>query len=55
VLVGKEDAATPVELSQEIATTIPGARLIVLRDCGHLSTMEKQELVTAELVAWVRG
>jgi pimeloyl-ACP methyl ester carboxylesterase len=55
VLVGKEDAATPVELSQEMATAIPGARLIVLRDCGHLSTMEKPELVTAELVAWVRG
>jgi pimeloyl-ACP methyl ester carboxylesterase len=55
VLVGKEDAATPVELSQEMAAAIPGARLIVLRDCGHLSTMEKPELVTAELVAWVRG
>jgi pimeloyl-ACP methyl ester carboxylesterase len=55
VLVGKEDAATPVELSQEMATAIPGARLIVLRDCGHLSTMEKPDLVTAEFVAWVRG
>jgi pimeloyl-ACP methyl ester carboxylesterase len=55
VLVGNEDAATPVELSQEMSAAIPGARLIVLRDCGHLSTMEKPELVTSELVAWMRG
>jgi len=53
VLVGKEDAATPVELSDEMAAAIPGARLVVVPDCGHLSTMEKPEAVTRELVAWM--
>ncbi len=47
VLVGREDALTPVELSQEIAAGIPGARLEIIPDCGHLSTMERPRPSTA--------
>ena len=53
VLVGKEDAATPPALSDEIAAAIPGARLAKIAACGHLSTMERPEAVTQELVAWM--
>jgi pimeloyl-ACP methyl ester carboxylesterase len=53
VLVGREDALTPVELSQEIAAGIPGARLEVVPECGHLSTMERPEAVNAALRAWL--
>jgi pimeloyl-ACP methyl ester carboxylesterase len=53
VLVGREDALTPVELSQEIAAGIPGAKLEVVPDCGHLSTMERPEAVNRALRAWL--
>ena len=55
VLVGEQDVATPPELSREMASAIPGARLVVVPDCGHLSTLEKPEEVTTELVAWMKG
>ena len=53
VLVGREDALTPVELSQEIAAGIPGARLEIIPDCGHLSTMERPEPVNRAFRTWL--
>jgi len=53
VLVGDDDQATPPELSREIAAGIPGARLVVIADSGHLSTLEQPEQVTEALVAWM--
>jgi pimeloyl-ACP methyl ester carboxylesterase len=53
VLVGDGDEATPPELSREIAAGIPGARLVVIPDSGHLSTLERPEAVTGALVEWM--
>lgn len=53
VVVGREDALTPLEMSQEIAGAIPGARLEIVGDCGHLSTMERPEAVNRALRAWL--
>ncbi|MCX7323079.1 MAG: alpha/beta fold hydrolase [Hyphomicrobiales bacterium] len=53
VLVGSEDRLTPVEDSQEIAAGITGSKLMVIPGCGHLSTLEAPEIVTAELSAWL--
>jgi pimeloyl-ACP methyl ester carboxylesterase len=53
VLVGEGDELTPPELAKEIAGGISGAKLVVLPDCGHLSTMEKPEAVNAALAAWL--
>jgi pimeloyl-ACP methyl ester carboxylesterase len=53
VLVGEQDAATPPALSDEMAAAIPAARLVKVSECGHLSTMERPEAVTKELVAWM--
>jgi pimeloyl-ACP methyl ester carboxylesterase len=53
VLVGAQDKATPVELAQEIAAAIAGARLVVVPDCGHLSTIERPGTVTEAMVAWM--
>jgi pimeloyl-ACP methyl ester carboxylesterase len=55
VLVGDGDVLTPPKLSQEIASAISGARLVVVPDCGHLSTLERPEAVTAALVEWMRS
>jgi pimeloyl-ACP methyl ester carboxylesterase len=53
VLVGDDDQATPAELSREIAAGVPGSRLLVIADSGHLSTLEQPERVTEALVAWM--
>ena len=50
VLVGDGDRLTPPKLSQEMAAGIPGARLVVVPDCGHLSTLEQPQAVTTALV-----
>jgi pimeloyl-ACP methyl ester carboxylesterase len=53
VLVGDGDAATPPELNKEIADGIPGARYVLVPDCGHLSTIERPEAVNAALAQWL--
>lgn len=53
VVVGADDAATPVAKSQTIAAKIPGARLEVIPDCGHTSTLEQPTAVAGLLRAFV--
>jgi len=53
VLCGAEDALTPRHLHEEMAGMIPGARLVVVPDCGHLSTMERPEAVTQAMREWL--
>jgi pimeloyl-ACP methyl ester carboxylesterase len=54
VLVGDGDELTPPALAQELAAGIPGARLVTVPDCGHLSTMERPEAVNQALTNWMR-
>jgi pimeloyl-ACP methyl ester carboxylesterase len=53
VLVGDADALTPPELAHEMVDAISGARLVVVPDCGHLSTLERPEAVSEALVEWM--
>jgi pimeloyl-ACP methyl ester carboxylesterase len=53
VLIGREDALTPLELSQEMAAGIPKAKLEIVSDCGHLSTMERPQQVNNVLRSWL--
>ena len=53
VLVGDGDELTPPELAKEICTGISGARLVVVPECGHLSTIEKPDAVNAALAEWL--
>jgi pimeloyl-ACP methyl ester carboxylesterase len=53
VIVGQEDALTPVEMAREIAKGIPGARLKIIPNCGHLSTLEQPKAVNRALRAWL--
>jgi pimeloyl-ACP methyl ester carboxylesterase len=55
VLVGAQDRGTPPELAQEIAGGIAGARLVVVPECGHLSTLERPQAVTQALVEWMQA
>ena len=53
VVCGRDDAALPLFLSEEIAAAIKGSKLIVIEQCGHLTTMEKPEETTAILRRWL--
>jgi pimeloyl-ACP methyl ester carboxylesterase len=53
VLCGRQDALTPLALHEEIAGLVPGAKLLVVEDCGHLSTLEKPATVTAAMRQWL--
>lgn len=53
VVVGEEDQLTPPDLAREMAAKIKRARLEVIADCGHMSTMEQPEVVNGLLRDWL--
>lgn len=53
VLCGREDQLTPLADSEFIANAIPGAKLVVIEECGHLSTLERPGEVNAALREWL--
>jgi pimeloyl-ACP methyl ester carboxylesterase len=55
VLVGEQDGLTPPERAQEIANGIPGARLVIIPECGHMSAVEQPARVTEALLGLLRG
>ena len=53
VIVGREDALTPVERAEEMAALIPDAKLAIIEHCGHLAPLEQPEATTALLRLWL--
>lgn len=53
VLVGDSDPLTPPAMAHEMVEAIPHARLVVIPDSGHASTLERPEAVTDALLAWL--
>jgi len=45
VMCGRSDQITPPALSEELAATIPGARLEWIDDAGHMTPLEQPERV----------
>lgn len=54
VLVGDTDRLTPPEAAQEIAGAIPGATLITVPVCGHVSTLEQPAFINQAIVNWLQ-
>jgi len=55
MIVGASDQLTPPAHAEETAQGIPGAKLVTLAGCGHMSPMEKPEEVTRLLVDFFAG
>lgn len=55
VLVGDSDPLTPPARAKEMAGAIPGARLVVIPECGHVATLEQPQAVNRALEEWVTG
>ncbi len=53
ILCGKQDQLCPPDRHQEMADRIPGAALCILDNCGHMSTLEQPEAVTASMRQWL--
>jgi pimeloyl-ACP methyl ester carboxylesterase len=55
VLCGRQDAWSALAQHEEMARMIPGARLAVIDDCGHMATMEQPERVADAISDWLRA
>ncbi len=49
VMCGAEDKLCPVEYHEFMAEEIPGARLRIIEDCGHMASLEQPAIVTEEI------
>jgi len=52
VVAARHDQLMPLPILEELAAGIPGARLEVIEDSGHMSTLEQPERVAELLLAW---
>jgi pimeloyl-ACP methyl ester carboxylesterase len=53
VLCGRQDALTTLSDHEDMARLIPGAELIVVEQCGHLSSLERPDDVNVALRHWI--
>lgn len=53
IIVGSEDELTPPEEAESLRSGIPGARLRVIANAGHLSNLEQPEHFNAELIEFI--
>lgn len=55
VLCGKQDSWSPPQRHQHMAELITDSELVLIDDCGHMSTMEQPLKVLAALQSWMQG
>jgi pimeloyl-ACP methyl ester carboxylesterase len=55
VIVGRQDGWSPVSQHEEIVTAVPGARLTIIEDCGHMAPLERPEAVGDILTEWLNS
>ena len=54
IMCGRDDPVTPVPDHEAMKARIPGARLEIIENCGHLSTIEQPDSVNRLLIDWLR-
>ena len=54
VMVGAEDAITPVADSEKMHAAIPGSRLVVIENAGHVSNLERSEQFNDALLSFLK-
>jgi pimeloyl-ACP methyl ester carboxylesterase len=53
VLCGRQDGWSPLTRHEEMAGMIAHARLEIIEDSGHMTTLERPQAVTAALESWL--
>jgi len=54
VLCGADDSWSPLSRHQDMARLVHASELVVVPDCGHMSTMERPEAVSTALLDWLK-
>jgi pimeloyl-ACP methyl ester carboxylesterase len=52
VMCGQEDSWAPAARHVDMAARIPGSKLVLVPDCGHMCTLERPAAVTRALLEW---
>ncbi len=55
LLWGEHDARSPVAVGERMRDAIPGARLSVIADAGHMSNLEQPDRFNEEVLEFCRG
>jgi pimeloyl-ACP methyl ester carboxylesterase len=55
VLTGRADAWSPPAQHEAMAARVPGSRLVVVEDAGHMVTMEQPDAVNRALRDWLQA
>ncbi|WP_161965853.1 alpha/beta fold hydrolase [Steroidobacter cummioxidans] len=55
VACGRQDSWSPLSQHLQMAVIVRGARLRIIEESGHMSTLEQPEAVTAALAEWLSG
>jgi pimeloyl-ACP methyl ester carboxylesterase len=53
VLCGRQDAISTLVMHAEMVDAIPGARLAIVEECGHLASLERPHATTALMRDWL--
>jgi pimeloyl-ACP methyl ester carboxylesterase len=54
VLTGRDDAWSPPARHSDMAQLIPKSELVLIPKCGHMSTMERPDEISAAMRHWLR-
>lgn len=55
VICGQDDAATPPKFARYLAEKIPGAKLCLVEDAGHMVMVEQPQVVNLEIERFLEG
>jgi pimeloyl-ACP methyl ester carboxylesterase len=55
VLCGRQDSWSVLSVHEQMAARIAGSNLVVIEDCGHMSTMERPDEITASMLDWINS
>ncbi|MFN7195809.1 MAG: alpha/beta fold hydrolase, partial [Hylemonella sp.] len=55
VLTGRDDGWSTPAQHEAMAAAIPGARLVLVEDCGHMCTLEQPQAVSQALRDWLQA
>jgi len=53
ILCGRQDAWSPLSRHEEMQRLVPDSKLVVVEECGHMSTMERPVEVNGALQTWL--
>ncbi len=55
LLCGHDDSWSPLARHEDMKRLIAGSTLVAVPECGHMSTMERPEAVSAAMIDWMQS